>query len=96
MDLLGRVALVGLSQLRDKHPFGEFEGERQCGVWAVHLDSGRILGLLRFTGAVQEIFAVAAIRGVQFPEIIHDGPLLDSCYALPDSALESVEQARDG
>lgn len=96
MDLLGRVAFVGLSQLRDKHPFGELEGERQCGVWAVHLDSGRILGLLKFTGAVQEIFAVAAIRGVQFPEIIHDGPLLDSCYALPDSALESVEQARDG
>ena len=84
MDLIGKVAFVGLSQLRDKHPFGEIDGERQCGVWAVHLESGRILGL-------QEIFAVRAIRGVQFPEIIHDGPLLDTCYALPDAALGDVE-----
>lgn len=96
MDMFGKVAFVGLSQLRDNHPFGEIDGERQCGVWAVHIDSGQILGLLKFTGGVQEIFAVSAIAGVRFPEIIHDGALLDTCYALPDSALASVERTRQG
>lgn len=101
LAFLGKVAFVGLSRLREKHPFGEIDiatedGDRQCGIWAVHIDTGQILGLLKFTGGVQEIFAVSAISGVRFPEIIHEGALLETCYALPDSALASVERTREG
>jgi len=39
---------------------------------------------------VQEIFAVQAIPGVLFPEIIHEGDMLATAYALPDEALREV------
>jgi hypothetical protein len=33
---------------------------------------------------------VQALKGVLFPEIIHEGELLASAYALPDEALREV------
>jgi hypothetical protein len=39
---------------------------------------------------VQEIFAVQSVQGVLFPEIVHEGELLGSSYALPDKALKEV------
>ena len=41
---------------------------------------------------MQEIFAVQAVPGVLFPEIIHEGELLLNSYALPDKALKEVAQ----
>jgi hypothetical protein len=39
---------------------------------------------------VQEIFAVQAIAGVRFPEILQSGEILDTSYALPDRVLGEV------
>ncbi|HEY6543568.1 MAG TPA: hypothetical protein VIZ64_01585, partial [Dokdonella sp.] len=63
---------------------------RQSGVWAVHIGTGNTIGLLKFTGGVQEIFAVQALKGTLFPEIIHEGEHLATSYALPDDALREV------
>lgn len=95
LDFIGPVAFVGLSQLREKDAFGEIditEGnpDRQSGVWAVDIETGRTIALLRFSGGVQEIFAVQALRGVLFPEFVHEGELLATTYALPDEALRDV------
>lgn len=95
LDFIGPVAFVGLSQLRENDAFSEIEiteghPERQSGVWAVHTGTGRTIALLRFSGGVQEIFAVQALRGVLFPEFVHEGELLASSYALPDEALRDV------
>ena len=57
----GRVAWVGLSQVRDTVFRGlpvTTQPDRACGVWAVDIDSGQILGWVRFEGIVQEIFDV--------------------------------------
>ncbi|MEO7323700.1 MAG: TIGR03032 family protein [Dokdonella sp.] len=95
LDFIGPVAFIGLSQLRETNAFTEIEiteanTDRQSGVWAVHIGTGNTIGLLKFTGGVQEIFAVQALKGVLFPEIIHEGEFLASAYALPDEALREV------
>ena len=50
-----------------------------------------MVGLVRFEDALQEIFAVQAVPGVMFPEIVHEGDLLASAYALPEKALKEVD-----
>lgn len=96
LDFLGPVAFIGLSQLRESNaftdiPITEDNADRLSGVWAVHIGTGQTIGLLKFTGGVQEIFAVQALPGMLFPEIIHEGELLESAYALPDEALRQVK-----
>lgn len=96
IDFLGPVAFIGLSQLRETNaftdiPITEENKERLSGVWAVNIETGKTIAFLKFTGGVQEIFAVAAVPGVLFPEVLHEGELLATTYTLPDDALrESV------
>ena len=95
IDFIGPVAFIGLSQLRGTTPFTDIpitddNAERLSGVWAVHIQTGKTLAFLKFTGGVQEIFAVQAVHGVLFPEIVHEGELLGNSYALPDKALKEV------
>jgi uncharacterized protein (TIGR03032 family) len=92
-----RVAFVGLSQVRETAVFSGLpiteQAERNCGVWAVHLDTGQILAFLRFEAAVQEIFSVQVLPGIRFPELIDwDERLLGSSYVLPDAAVREVAQ----
>ena len=95
IDFIGPVAFIGLSQLRGTTPFTDIpitddNSDRLSGVWAVHIGTGKTLAFLKFTGGVQEIFAVQAVHGVLFPEIVHEGELLGNSYALPDKALKEV------
>jgi uncharacterized protein (TIGR03032 family) len=95
LDFIGPVAFIGLSQLRGTTPFTDIpitddNADRLSGVWAVHLHTGKTIAFLKFTGGVQEIFAVQAVQGVLFPEIVHEGDLLGSSYALPEKALKEV------
>ena len=39
--------------------------ERDCGVWVVDIDTGRLVAFLRFEDAVQEVFAVAVLPGLR-------------------------------
>ena len=98
LDFIGPVALIGLSQLRESNaftdiPITEQNAERRSGIWAVNVQTGETLAFLTFTGGVREIFAVQALRGVQFPEVVAEGELLASAYALPDDALRDVATA---
>ena len=95
IDFIGPVAFIGLSQLRGTTPFTDIpitddNADRLSGVWAVHIGTGKTLAFLKFAGGVQEIFAVQAVPGVLFPEIVHEGELLGNSYALPDKALKEV------
>jgi hypothetical protein len=95
LDFIGPVAFIGLSQLRGTTPFTDIpitddNSDRLSGVWVVHIGTGKTIAFLKFTGGVQEIFAVQAVPGVLFPEIVHEGELLATAYALPDKALKEV------
>jgi len=98
LDFVGPVAFIGLSQLRGTTPFTDIpitddNSDRLSGVWVVHIGTGKTIAFLKFTGGVQEIFAVQAVPGVLFPEIVHEGELLATAYALPDKALREVAVA---
>jgi uncharacterized protein (TIGR03032 family) len=98
LDFIGPLAFVGLSQVRESAvfsgiPITQRRDERVCGVWAVHIETGRIVAFLRFEGAIQEIFAVRVLPGLRFPEILEpDDKRIASSYVLPDDALKHVPQ----
>jgi len=95
----GPYAFVGLSQVRESVfagiPLGERLKERVCGVWMIDLRSGAAAGFLRFEDAVQEIFEVALLPGLRFPELTEpDDDLTAATYVVPDAALAEVAGSR--
>lgn len=99
LDFVDRVAFIGLSQLRETNAFTDIPvtdelAERACGVWAVDIETGTTLAFLRFSGSVQEIFAVQALPGIAFPEVLDAGDIFDTTYVLPDAALADVRLSK--
>jgi uncharacterized protein (TIGR03032 family) len=75
LALAGPYAFIGLSRIRptsamDGVPLAERRDELRCGVAAVDLRSERLVGMLEFQTAVEEIFDVQLLPGVRFPEVI--------------------------
>ena len=71
----GRYALIGLSKIRktsamDGVPLAARRDELKCGVAVVDLTAGRIVGLLEFQTAVEEVFDVQLLAGARFPEVV--------------------------
>ena len=97
LDFAGPIAFVGLSQLRASNPFTDIQltdqnPDRSSGVWAVNIDTGRIVAFLHFSASVEEIFAVQVLPGLLAPVILEDdNALLDSTWAIPDALLPEVE-----
>ena len=89
MAFHGRMAFVGLSQIRESSTFGDLPltqrlSERQAGVWVVDTGNGTIAGFLRFEDLVQEVFDVAILPGHRWPEIAEPGSTAASTsFALP-------------
>ena len=99
LSFYGPLAFIGLSQVRESSVFSgiplverlkEAE-ERTCGVWVLNIETGETLGFCKFEDGVQEIFAVEAMPGMSFPDLVnHDPKIVGSSYVLSDKALESV------
>ncbi|HMP08423.1 MAG TPA: DUF4915 domain-containing protein, partial [Lacipirellulaceae bacterium] len=78
-------------ELNPTHPIVERLQERICGVWVIHLETGQPVAFVRFEEAVQEIFAVEALPGMRFPDVVnHDVDLIGSAYVLPETAMAEV------
>jgi uncharacterized protein (TIGR03032 family) len=98
LEMVGNIAFVGLSQVRETAVFSGIqiterlqETERTCGVWAVDLQRGEVIAFLKFEDAVQEIFAIALLPGIRFPDLINDDTeIVGSSFVLPDAALRDV------
>ena len=96
IDFVGPLAFIGLSQVRESAVFSGIPlvqrlRERTCGVWVVHIETGKTVGFLRFEAGVQEIFAVQVLRGMRFPELLEwNDQRLAHSYVLPDEALADV------
>jgi uncharacterized protein (TIGR03032 family) len=93
LALVASLAFVGLSQVREATTFGGLPltgrlEERCSGVWIVDLDAARVIGFLRFEDFVQEIFDVALLPGLRFPEIAeHGSDIVNLTYRVPEVAL---------
>lgn len=75
LALVGRYAFIGLSKIRDTSamngvPLAERRQQLKCGVVVVDLREGRIVAILEFQTAVEEIFDVQVLPGLRFPEVI--------------------------
>jgi uncharacterized protein (TIGR03032 family) len=75
LALAGSYAFVGLSKIRetsamDGVPLARRRAELKCGVAVVDLRIGRMIGLLEFQTAVEEIFDVQLLSGLRFPEVV--------------------------
>lgn len=98
LEMVGNLAFVGLSQVRETAVFSGIqitdrlqETERTCGVWVVDIERGQVVAFLKFEAAVQEVFAVALLHGIRFPDLINDDQeLIGSSFVLPDDALRDV------
>jgi uncharacterized protein (TIGR03032 family) len=98
LEMVGNLAFVGLSQVRETAVFSGIqiterlaETERTCGVWVIDIERPQVLAFLKFEEAVQEIFAVALLPGMRFPDLINDdAELVGSSFVLPDAALRDV------
>jgi len=104
--VVGDLMFIGLSRLRDGRSFGglplETAGDPDalvCGVAAINHRSGRVLGMLRYTADVHEIYDVAVLPGRVRPGIL--GIADDrhrSGLSMPDQGFwgspETGEEAR--
>jgi len=97
LDFAGHLAFVGLSQVRETATFSGIhvaeipQEQRCCGVWIIDLRNGQIVGFVKFTDALQEIFAVQILPGIRWPEVLsEDARRIADTYELPDRALQQV------
>jgi uncharacterized protein (TIGR03032 family) len=97
LDFHGNLAFVGLSQVRESAVFSGIPiaerpvAERSCGVWVLDITTGATVAFVKFEDAVQEVFAVTALPGMRYPELINDNTtLIADSFVLPDVALSAV------
>lgn len=94
LDFVGRYAFVGLSQVRETAvPAGlaltERVHERQCGVWVIDTAARNVVAFVKFTGSVQEIFAVSVLPW-RYPALLElTDPLIRSSFSVPDATVEA-------
>lgn len=75
LAMAGNYAFVGLSKIRatsamDGVPLAERRNQLKCGVAALDVRTGAVVGLLEFQTAVEEIFDVQVLTQVRFPEVL--------------------------
>jgi uncharacterized protein (TIGR03032 family) len=98
LAIIGPYAFVGLSKIRatsamDGVPLAERRDQLKCGVAAVDLRSGRLVGSLEFQTAVEEIFDVQILPGIRFPEIIgFQKESLHHTFVIPPPRSFSTQQ----
>ncbi|MEM1113057.1 MAG: TIGR03032 family protein [Pseudomonadota bacterium] len=95
IDFLGPYAFIGISQVRETAVFSDLEitrsqPVRESGVWVIDVRSGQTAAFLKFTGGVQEIFAVSVVNEA-FPDIASENEnLAYSTFVIPDELVKEV------
>ena len=97
LSFVGNIAFIGLSKVRetvfDGLPITQADTPRECGVWAVDTNTGAIVGYVRFEGSVTELFEVAVLPGMHWPELVEPGAeVTNDAFVLSDEALKDVIQ----
>ncbi|MBN2021738.1 MAG: TIGR03032 family protein [Pirellulales bacterium] len=103
LSFVGRHALVGLCQIREKHLFGGLPVQTQwdrlrCGVAVVDLEAGREVGLFEFTQGCEELYDVHFLPGALRPMILNlDKPAARQAMTNPESSywLRPSSEIRD-
>ncbi len=74
MDYHGNYLFVGTSRLRKTHTFGDLALAQRddliCGITAIHLPTGAIVGQLAYQNSCEEIYDVRVLPGRRRPNIL--------------------------
>jgi uncharacterized protein (TIGR03032 family) len=98
MARCGDYLFIGLSKLRHQHnTFGDLlktaffqTEERFCGVVALHLPSGRLVGSVRYLTSCEEIYDVQILPNLRRPGILNtNNPLFRQALATPTDCFWS-------
>ncbi len=95
LSFVQNLAFVGLSKVRetvfDGLPITQADTPRECGIWVVDITTGETVAFLRFEGSVTELFEVAVIPNVAYPELVEPGAeAVNDAFVLSDEALKDV------
>jgi uncharacterized protein (TIGR03032 family) len=93
LALVDNVAFVGCSRVREPAwfsglPVVEDGRVPECGIWAVDLDRGCIIGWLKFDAGIDEIFDVQWLPGLHWPDLLEpDEPAALNAFSVPADVL---------
>jgi uncharacterized protein (TIGR03032 family) len=91
LALVGPYAFIGLSKIRptsamDGVPLAKGRTQLKCGVAVVDCRDGRMIALLEFQTAVEEIFDVQVLPGLRFPEVVgFQKEAINHTFVVPDA-----------
>jgi uncharacterized protein (TIGR03032 family) len=89
LAIAGRTAFVGVSHPPNEDlPVAERVDEPACGLWALDVETGNVIGHLQFSGEIDEIFEVAVLGGHRYPELARpDADVARSTYSIARAPL---------
>ena len=92
LDFHKNLAFIGVCKIREKKTFGNLPietmfPELECGIYVVNVQSGSVVGFIRFTKGVEELFDVKILPNAINPEIVgFEEDTVDGLFMLPESA----------
>lgn len=102
MDFYGNIMFVGLSKVRATDvtrpaPLAKKYDETFSGIWLINLDKNvpkdqQVIGHIKFTGNVDQIYDVAVIPNCSYPELIEpDHPRMRNHFCHPEFNVNQHE-----
>lgn len=75
IDFYGPLMFVGLSKARksgvaEPAPIAAEFDETLSGIWCINLVDHSVVGYVRFEGNIEQIYDVAVLAGIQYPELL--------------------------
>lgn len=95
----GPLAFVGLSKIRptsamDGVPLAQRRDQLRCGIAVVDLRHGKLVAMLDFETAVEEIFDVQLLAGLRFPEVMgFQKETLQHTFIVPPTPADGAPAA---
>jgi uncharacterized protein (TIGR03032 family) len=88
LALVGDLAFVGLSRIRETATFGgspiaEYHDQLKCGVGVIELSTGNTLATLQFENEIEEIFDLQTVPGTRCPTLGGSPGNGDEIWLLP-------------
>lgn len=86
---VGHIAIVGLCQIRERHIFGGLPVQNRfpqllCGLAAIDLFTGSLIGMLEFTAGCQELGDIQFLAQVKRPTLLNrEKPAVLEAFTAP-------------
>lgn len=107
--LVGRYAVIGMCQIREKHIFGSLPIQQKCdkllsGLAVVDLPTGQLVGMFEFTSGCTELYDVQFLPGTRCPNVLNSADRVArqaftapefSYWLRPENVIPDVQARSD-